>query len=200
MISQVLVFLKQRLNDDLKAKSGWMPDEPSVGEDKVVFVDSEQMDPIIFKLGAVSLLLINVEEDNLSRAPDPYSRIAPDGTRQSVKPDIRLNLYVLFVARFKQYDISLSYLSFVIQFFQNHRVINSHDAPDLSERIEQLSIELITLPFAEQSEIWNALRTSYHPSVLYKVKTVVFSDEDIVPTPVISAETSSVTKIPDHEA
>ena len=46
-------------------------------------------------------------------------------------------------------------------------------------------MELTTLPFAEQNEVWSALRTTYHPSVLYKVKMVVFKDEETVATPVI---------------
>jgi hypothetical protein len=30
------------------------------------------MDPISFKLGAISAVLINIEEDNTLRGPDPY--------------------------------------------------------------------------------------------------------------------------------
>ena len=176
MISQVLVFLKQCLNAYLDAKSDWSPGEPR--DDKVEFINGEKMDPISFKLETVSVLLINVEQENTQRAADPYSRMSPDGSRQRIQPDIRLNLYVLFVARFKQYEKSLNYLSLIIQYFQTHRLLNQHNSPDLSEQIEQLSIELITLPFSEQNEIWNALRTTYHPSVLYRVKMVVFTDED----------------------
>ncbi len=183
MISEVLLFLKSHLNAYLSTKSGWNPGASQ--EDKVVFVDGDNMDPVSFKLGAISALLINIEEDNTLRAPDPHMRMAPDGTRHKIQPEIRLNLYVLFVARFKQYEDALRYLSLIIQYFQNHRLLNQHNAPELSEGIEQLVMELTTLPFAEQNEVWSALRTTYHPSVLYKVKMVVFRDEDTVATPVI---------------
>jgi hypothetical protein len=176
VISDILIFLKNRLNAYLQTKWGWNPEESR--EDHVVFIDGERMDPLTFQLGAVSTLLINIEEENVLRLPDPYMRVYPDGIREQVQPDIRLNLYVLFVARFKQYEDALHYLSVIIQYFQNHRVLNHHNAPELDERIEKLVIELITLPFAEQNEVWNALRTTYHPSVLYKVKMVVFRDED----------------------
>lgn len=176
MIGQVLVFLKQRLNAYLDSKSDWNPDESR--EDKVVFIDGEKMDAVNFKLEAVSILLIYVEQENTVRTADPYSRTFPDGTQQKIQPDIPLNLFVLFVAHFKQYEKSLDYLSLIIQFIQNHRLLNQHNSPDLSETINQLSVELITLPFSEQSKIWNALRTAYHPSVLYKVKMVIFKDED----------------------
>jgi hypothetical protein len=183
MISDVLLFLKDHLNAYLSTKSGWNPEASQ--EDTVVFIDGEHMDPISFKLGAISALLINIEEDNTLRGPDPYRRMAPDGTRYKIQPEIRLNLYVLFVARFKQYEDGLRYLSLIIQYFQNHRLFNQHNAPELSADIEQLVMELTTLPFAEQNEVWSALRTTYHPSVLYKVKMVVFKDEETVAMPVI---------------
>lgn len=181
MISDALVFLKNRLNTYLN--SGRNPDDSQ--EDPVVFLDGADMEPLTFKLGAVSVLLINIEEENTLRAPDPYIRTFPDGTRQKVHPEIRLNLYVLFVARFTQYEEALRYLSLIIRYFQNHPVSNHHEAPELSENIEQLVMELVTLPFSEQNEVWNSLRVTYHPSVLYKVKMVVFQDEDAVRMPEI---------------
>jgi hypothetical protein len=181
MIKDVLVFLKDRLNSYLN--SGRNPAE--VKEDLVVFLDGEKMDPLTFKLGAVSILLINLQEETALRAPDLYQRLGPDGTRQKVQPDIRLNLYVLLVARFKQYEESLHQLSLIIRYFQNHRLFDQHNAPELSENIEQLVVELITLPFSEQNEVWSALRVAYNPSVLYKVKMVIFKDEDEVGIPKI---------------
>ena len=176
MLSEVLVFLKDHLNHHLNARTDWTSGDSQ--EDKVVFIDGEKMDPIFFKPGAVSVLLINVEEENTLRAPDPYVSTSPAGDPRRVNPEIRMNLYVLFVARFRQYELGLSYLSDIIQHFQGHRTFDHHNAPDLSDRVEKLVLELVTLPFSEQNELWNALRTTYHPSVLYKVKMVVFRDRD----------------------
>lgn len=174
MINEALVFLKNRLNAHLD--SGRNPEDSQ--EDQVVFLEGQNTDPLTFKLGAVSVLLINLEEENTLRTPDPYIRSSPDGARQKIHPEIRLNLYVLFVARFKQYEESLRHLSLIIRYFQKHRLLNQHNAPELSENIEQLVMELITLPLSEQNDVWGALRVTYQPSVLYKVKMIVFQDED----------------------
>jgi hypothetical protein len=80
----------------------------------------------------------------------------------------------------------LKYLSRIVQHFQNHRVFNQQNAPELSQRIDRLVLELITLPFSEQNEIWNALRTAYRPSVLYKARMIVFRDEGALPQPEIA--------------
>ena len=182
MISEALVFLKNQLNDYLKPSSGQAGAHP----DPVDFVDGEQLDPLTFKTGSISVLLINMEEETALRAADPFKRTSANGTHQRIQPDIRLNLYVLFVARFAKYEDALHNLSLVIRYFQNHRLFTHPNAPGLSENIERLLIELVTLPFAQQNEIWSALRVAYHPSVLYKVKMVVFQDEDLVDAPEIS--------------
>ncbi len=176
MISDVLVFLKNYLNDYLSGQSDWTPGESR--EDKVVFIDGEKMDPIAFKLGAVSALLVNVEEESTLRAPDPFVSVSPAGDALRGNPEIRMNLYVLFVARFRQYEVGLKYLSDIIQHFQSHRVLDHRNAPELGEDIEKLVVELITLPLSEQNELWSALRTTYHPSVLYRVKMLVFRDSE----------------------
>ena len=179
MIGDVLVFLKQQLNDFMRLSLGHDGSQP----DPVDFIDGEKMDPLTFRAGAVSLLLLNLEEESSLRAADPYRRTTSNGVQQAIQPDIRLNLYVLFVARYVRYVDSLHALSLVIRYFQNHRVFAHSNAPGLSESIERLSVELITLPFAQQNEVWNALRVSYHPSVLYRVKMVVFQDEEALAAP-----------------
>ena len=77
MLSDTLIFLRNHLNAHLATQSGWDPEESQ--EEKVVFLDGEKMDPITFKLEAVSALMINLEEDNTLRAPDPYVRTTSNG-------------------------------------------------------------------------------------------------------------------------
>jgi hypothetical protein len=173
MLNDVLVFLKNRLNAHLNtgSKAG------DVQEDQVVFPVGQGTDTVNFKLGAISVIMINLEQDNVLRAPDLYSRTLLDGTVQQVQPEIRLHLYILFVAHYQQYEDALRNLAAIIQYFQTHRLFTQQDAPELSETIEQLVVELVTLPFSELNEIWGALRVPYRPSVLYRVKLVAFHDK-----------------------
>lgn len=181
MIDEVLVFLRDQLNQHLSATSGAAPTESR--EDVVVLIDGDKMDPIEFRHNAVSVLLANVEEETVLRAADPFRRTLDDGTQVSISPPVRLNLYVLFAARFKQYQQGLGYLSSVIQYFQGHRVLDQRNAPGLNPAIERLVVELVTLSFSETNEVWGALRTTYLPSVLYRIRMVVLEDEDAFPGP-----------------
>jgi hypothetical protein len=189
MIGETLVFLKNQLNDYIKPIWG----HDGIQPDTVDFVDGNAMEPLTFKSGAVSVLLINMEEENTLRASDPYRRMAANGAQQSIQPEIRLNLYVLFVARYSKYEDALRALSLVIRYFQRHRLFTQANAPALSGGIERLAIELMTLPLGKQNEIWSTLRVAYHPSALYKVKMVVFQDEDAGAAPEIGEKVIGIS-------
>lgn len=192
MIDAVLVLLRDQLNDHLHAQSA-AGNGDSV-EDIVVLIDGEKLDPITFKSGAVSMLIVNVEEDSTIRAADPYRRVLANGATVSIAPEIRLNLSVLFVAKYKRYEQGFARLSSIIQYFQNHRVLDHTNAPGLSPTIEKLAIELVTLPFSGQNEIWGTLRTAYHPSVLYRVRLVTVAEPDPLQGPEIVEVVGSVTQ------
>lgn len=193
MIGDALVFLRKHLDDHLRVELGVTPDDPA--GDKVVFLDGDKIEPITFKLGAVSELLINVEEERVLRQPDLYARVTEDGIPHRVQPDIRLILYVLFVARFKQYESGWEHLSKIIEHFQTNRVFDPETSPDLPAGIEKLVIELVTLDFAGQNEVWNALRTTYHPSILYRVKVIALRDRKPKVLPQVSEPVIDLRKI-----
>src|SRR5229473_1224381 len=161
VIDQAMLFLRNTLNASFTTPA---PGQPASAEDAVVFLDGDKTDPISFRVGAVTMLLINVEQEQVLRAPNPYQRIGPDGTAYQARPDVRLNLRVLFVARFKQYELALAKLSQVLSFFQSNPVLDAQSAPSLPIAIPQLTMELITLPLNEQNDLWNALRAT--PQVL----------------------------------
>lgn len=185
MIADILVLLKNRLNTHFLSLSG--AGLADVGEDKVVFVDGDQKpEAVNFKLGAVSLLLFNVERDAAYRQADQYVRVADDGSTRKVNPDININLYVLFVAKFKDYEQSLHYLSLILRYFQANHYLDRQNTPELGKTVDHLVLELNTLTTAQQNELWGLLRSSYLPSLVYKVKAITFADEDGVPMADIS--------------
>ena len=186
MIHHAVKFLKDQLNTHIKLVLGPGPEETD--PDKVQFVEMKDMDPLKFVGPAVYMLLINIEQENTLRPADRFTRRDPDGTQHKIQPDIMMNLYVLFVSRFGKYDEGLSHLSQVIKFFQGRPLFNHQNAPDLNGEIDQLAVEMVTLPFGQINEVWSALRTTYLPSVVYKVKAVVFRSQETPPAPLITHE------------
>ena len=183
MIGDVLLLLRDELNAFMRTAMPQMGDDSA--EDRVQLIDGEKTDPVEFRANAVTLLLINIEQEASQRSVDPYLRTQPDGNLRKLMPEIRLNLYVLFAARFKAYEQGLNHLAMVIRFVQQHRALDHTTSPALSPQIDKLVLELVTLPLSEQNEIWSALRVSYHPSVLFRVRMVVFRDADGAAVPQI---------------
>ncbi len=171
MINTALGILKEKLNEYFRIKTG-------VEGDLVKFIDSNSNDPISFTSNAVTPFLINVSEDRVLRNPNQYSGIVQNGIKTQANPEIRIELLVLFVSKFSDYDQALTFLSYIIKFFQTNRVFNQKNAPELSdEDIEKLTVELISLPLEEQNQVWHSLSTSYLPSVLYRVRLLQFIDD-----------------------
>lgn len=184
MIGDVLCLLRDRLNAHLGAS---LPDAgPDSAEERVQLIDGEKSDPVEFRLNAITLLLVNIEQETSQRSADPYLRTPGESNLRKLQPEIRLNLYVLFVARFKVYEQGLNQLSQVIRFLLSHRALDHVNAPALSPQIDKLVLELVTQPMSEQNEIWSALRISYHPSVLFRVRMLVFRDAQGAAVPQIS--------------
>lgn len=184
MIGDVLCLLRDRLNAFIGAS---VADEEAdaAGEARVQLIDGSKSDPVEFRLNAITVLLVNIEQETSQRASGEYLRLPGEGHLRKLQPEIRLNLLVLFIARFTAYEQGLNQLGLVIRFLQQHRALDRDNTPGLSPEIEKLVLELVTLPLSEQNEIWSALRISYHPSVLLRVRMVVFRDADGAAVPQI---------------
>lgn len=180
MIGETLTFVRKYLDDRLRIDLGGAGDDPVA--DKVVFVDGDQLDPLAFKLGAVSLLLIDVNEERLNRGAGPFVRHTEANHTLRVQPDLRLSLHLLFVARFKEYQSAWSHLSKVLQYLHSAPVLDAACAPGLPPRVGKLTFELLTLDFNAMNQLWGALRTTLHPAVLYRVNLVTLPHRGAVDT------------------
>jgi len=173
MIDEIIVLLKDKLNGYFKLKT-------TVSEDVVNFIDGSKFDPVSFPVNNVSPLLINIEEDKTLRQADRFEGKMRNGIKTQVNPTLCINLLVLFVCNFSEYRQSLKFLSLIMKFFQRNQVVDHYNTPELDQEVDKLKIELVTLPLSQQNEIWNSLRTSYVPSVLYKISMLVFHDEESI--------------------
>lgn len=176
MLDTVLLLLRDVVAEYLKTTIGGGPGSTEV--DKLVFMNSDRAEHVEFPSNAVTLLLVNVEEEVTLRPADPYRHSMHDGTVQRVSPPLHLALSVLLVANFKDYASGLRYLSAIVQYFQSHRVLDGYSAPALSPLIEKITIDLQTLSLTELAQLWGVLRSAYRPSLLYKVRLVVVQDPD----------------------
>ena len=160
MIHHALRFFKTQLNDYFRVKTG-------LNVDKLGYLDSTKLDPVTFDMDQVTLLLLHVEEERkIKKYPSSPQRA-----------DLHLYLYLIFICRFHDYEEAAKFLSLTIDFFQSNPVFDQQSYPNLDDSLDQLVPEMMTMPLIPKNEIWDLLKTSYLPSVLYKVKMLTFTKE-----------------------
>jgi hypothetical protein len=193
MLGETLSFLRQYLDDHLRVAAGGSVEDNQ--DALVAFLDGDKVETPNFKLGAVTLVLINLEEERVLRQADPYVRVNATGAPERVQPEIRLVLCLLLVARFKNYNESWDHLSRLLSLLQTERVFERSSHPGLPAGVEKLVFELSSQTFAEQGQMWGTLRTAYLPSMLYRVKLLAFRDSKPTSLPVVASPTVDLRRL-----
>lgn len=123
----------------------------------------------------VGAALIHIDEERVMRAQLPETVVSA-GKHVVLEPKLKLNLHVLFAAKFQKYDEGLRSLSLVLTYFQSHPVFTPDTNPGLDQRIERLTVELQSLSYEQLNQIWAFLGAKHLPSALYKVRMVALQD------------------------
>jgi hypothetical protein len=135
---------------------------------------NEKGEPLI-GAGLVGLMISNVEEERVFKAQLQKQK-RTDNDIEVANPEIKLNLYILAAANpganAVSYDAALKRLSSVVTYFQGTSFFDKTDYPGL-DPIEYLIVELYSLSFEQQNQLWASLGGKYMPSVVYKVRLVV---------------------------
>jgi len=165
MLDIALAFLKDELNTYLKTQTSSSLDIVAIS--KLVNEDGKYA----FAIDQIAASIINIEEDRIFKSQVP-DHIYTNGQHVVIEPELKLNLYVIFAANFKNYDQSLKYITYLLTYFQSHPAFTSVEYPSLDPRIEKLTTELQTLSFEQLNQIWAFIGGKQLPSVIYKVRMV----------------------------
>ena len=184
MIHSFLTFIKDDLNVFFRQKL-------FIDEDTVEFIDGENNDPLEFKLGKITPLIVNLREERILRSADRFLHLQENGAKEASVPIIPIHVYLLFVSRFKDYLEGMKRLTLLLQYFQTHPTFTPQLSPGLEgEDIRKVNTELYSLSFQEQNELWASLKMAYHPSLLYKFSILILQDS----TPTLNPEVGSLSQ------
>lgn len=195
MIDAVLGHVVAELNDYLYAVFPPLPPAPS-DRNRIVLstlfdldgkVNSKVKDKVVASV-------VNVQEDRVYHSVDVFKR-REDGTNEMIRPEIRVNIFLLFVANLADYAQAMKMISRVIAFFQHRPSFAYADIAALADRDGRFSFELASLTFEQQNHLWGSLGAKYMPSVVFKLGIVDIHDDqvraEIPPVLDISANSSS---------
>ena len=118
----------------------------------------------------VIISLVNIEENRISRDPQPYVRT--DTGIKLKNPAIHLNLTLLFTSTKAGYSQALLDIQKVIGFFQENYLFDHSNTALLNNGIEKLILEMVSLNLEQLQQLWSMLGGKYHPSIVYKVRMI----------------------------
>ncbi len=174
MIHHVIAHLTTELNAYLQTRSG-LSSEARILAASLFNLDGNVNDDA---KGRIVLTVVNVEEDRVYRNVELFAR-RPDGTSELIKPEVKINLYVLFVANLGNYEECLKGLSHVISFFQSRSLFDYAEIPGLTARRGRVAFELFSMTFEQQNHLWGALGAKYMPSIMYKLGIIDVLGEEV---------------------
>jgi hypothetical protein len=184
LIDKALDFLRAELNAYLKLKTG---DDKKINLSAIV----DQAGSSVVTEATIGMMMVNVEEERTMREQMPQT-VMVNGQYAFINPELRLNLYVLFASHHTDHPEALKLLSHIVRFFQGKNVFENLESPQLGEEIEKLIVDLYTLSFEQQNQLWASLGAKYMPSLVYRVRMVVINEKRAVGlSPAISSVDTS---------
>ncbi len=175
MINEALKCLVSELNEFLKSQHMFGNDLKS----KVLLsgIVDQAGQVAIKEENTIVVTLVNIEEEPVSKSYNPGN----NRTTENMNNPVSINLYVLFSAYFanSNYDEALKFLALVISFLQEKNVFTTANSPTLDSNIEKMSLEMVSLSTEKLNNLWATLGAKYMPSVLYKLRMLSFSSNQL---------------------
>jgi len=192
MLDIAINFLADELNSYLRKRGALAQTEDIVVPSALVNDKGEWVLPE----QRIGVTLINIEEERVLREQLP-ERVYLDGSHVVLQPVLKLNLTVLFAARFAQnsegYKRSLNFLSHVLTFFQANPSFSTDKSPALDARIAKLNLELLSYSAEQLNQTWAYLGSKYLPSAIYRIRMITL--QDIEPAAISKPITTIITEV-----
>ncbi len=127
----------------------------------------------------IVLSLIHIDQE-ITRPFYTKDHKVSDNNYESI-PDIEnYTIDMLVTPCFENYDETLKFLNTSIQFFQANPILDATMHSDFPEGLQKLSFDLQRGgDYMQMHNLWNALGAKYRPSVIYKMRLVTISSNEI---------------------
>ncbi|MEL0635644.1 DUF4255 domain-containing protein [Marinomonas sp. TI.3.20] len=130
----------------------------------------------------ILIFISNLERDTFSKPGHQMTAFQPGQRAVITNKPLYLSISVVIAAHFtgSNYTDGLKILSHVFAFFHRNPTFNHQNAPDLADTIEQMTLEMETIPDGQLSHMWGMLGSHYLPSCVYRIRAVIPNSETIL--------------------
>ena len=193
MIGQFINFLKDDINSFISSKKG-------VEDNFVVFANlNNVIESTQNSDNKIVISIVNIEEEKLIQSPDNYIKSKTEVKYKN--PPVWLNficLFTFYTRSIENYD-GIDMLANVVQYFQSRPRINKTTAvvpANFPVLYDDFRAEFVSLNYEQTNYLWGLFGGKYHPSVVYKFKTIPIDNLDITPggSPILNTQVDAVHK------
>jgi hypothetical protein len=193
MIIQFINFLKDDINSFIVNKKG-------VEDAFVVFANlNNVIENTQNSDNKIVISIVNIEEEKILKSPDNYIKSTTEINYKN--PPVWLNFICLFTYYTKSSENynGIDMLANVVQYFQSRPRINKITAfvpANFPTIYDDLRAEFVSLNYEQTNYLWGLFGGKYHPSVVYKFKTIPIDNLDITPggPPILETKVDAVHK------
>ncbi|MCL6350631.1 DUF4255 domain-containing protein [Pectobacterium polaris] len=176
MLDLCLEYLKERMNQSIK--NVFDSSDDLVVVSPPTDLDGSKSPEIRNK---ILIFISNIEKDSFSKSYRQDNSHNSNRTAISSKP-LFITLTVTIAANFStgHYSDGLKVLSHLLAFFNRHSNFTHQNSPDLPEYIEQINMELESIPGEQLNHMWGIFGSHYLPSCIYRVRALIPNSESIL--------------------
>lgn len=129
----------------------------------------------------ILIFISNIEKDSFSKSYRPENIHNSNRSTISSKP-LFITMTVTIAANFatSHYTDGLKVLSHLLAFFNRHNSFTRQNSPDLPRDIEQINMELESIPGEQLNHMWGIFGSHYLPSCIYRVRALIPDSEAIL--------------------
>ena len=175
MIDKALETIRNELNAHYRQTYG-------LDEDKAVIANliSQEGSIAAGEANKVVITLINIEQETTLRNQRSIRQEGDDYYKYH--NSVSINFYIVVAAYFsdQNYLEAMRFISSVILFFQNKKVFDHVNTPQLDKGIDKLTLEMFNLDLNHLSNFWSFIGAKYLPSLIFKVRMLTYADETVV--------------------
>lgn len=172
MLDQCLIYLSDRMNQSIKSAFDVVEDIVLVASPS----DNKGQDE-----NKILIFISKIEKDIYSK-PGYTAGCSTQQRAMITNKPLYLSISVVVASNFSgvNYTDGLKILSHLLAFFHRNPLFNRQNAPDLPELIEQITMEMESIPEGQLSPMWSMLGARYLPSCVYLIRASISNSEALL--------------------
>jgi hypothetical protein len=180
MVFQAMELIRRNLNAFIAGAITLSNPEPVI-LGNIAFATPDAPGGPVDESAQIYMSLVNVEEELT------FKNLG--GVRQNeirplayVNPPMHINLFLLFSANHKDYNMAIQHLGLVLHFFQGNRTFSiaktpvaatgAFTTPGEDENNIKVTLDLMSLTFEQVNHLWGSLGGKQQPFLLFKARQV----------------------------